>query len=79
MDEIHRGHDTVVHVKSAISSRIRALPLFWTILATPVFAGDLVQTFKLTELFGGRKVDFVEVDFLNPRMKRAALENAEEL
>jgi len=34
---------------------------------------------ELTELFGGRKVDLVEPEFLNPRMKRAALENAEEV
>jgi uncharacterized protein len=34
---------------------------------------------ELTALFGGRKIDLVEVEFLNPRMKRAALEGAEEL
>ena len=34
---------------------------------------------ELTELFGGRKIDLVEPEFLNPRMKRAALENAEEV
>jgi predicted nucleotidyltransferase len=34
---------------------------------------------ELTELFGGRKVELVEPEFLNPRMKRAALANAEEV
>ena len=34
---------------------------------------------ELTELFGGRKIDLVEVEFLNPRMKRHVLEHTEEL
>jgi predicted nucleotidyltransferase len=34
---------------------------------------------ELADLFGGRKIDLVEVEFLNPRMKRAALEHAEDL
>lgn len=34
---------------------------------------------ELTELFGGRKVDLVEVEFLNPRMQRHVLEHTEEL
>jgi len=34
---------------------------------------------ELTELFGGRKIDLVEVEFLNPRMKRHVLEQTEEL
>lgn len=34
---------------------------------------------ELEALFGGRKVDLVEVEFLNPRMKRAVLSHTEEL
>lgn len=34
---------------------------------------------ELEELFGGRKIDLVEVEFLNPRMKRRILEHTEEL
>ena len=34
---------------------------------------------ELRQLFGGRKVDLVEVEFLRPRMKQAALDAAEEL
>ncbi len=34
---------------------------------------------ELEELFGGRKIDLVEVEFLNPRMKRLILEHTEEL
>ena len=34
---------------------------------------------ELTELFGGRKIDLVEVEFLNPRMKHHVLEQTEEL
>ena len=34
---------------------------------------------ELTELFGGRKIDLVEVEFLNPHMKRHVLEQTEEL
>ena len=34
---------------------------------------------ELEELFGGRKIDLVEVEFLNPRMKRHVLEHTEEL
>jgi predicted nucleotidyltransferase len=34
---------------------------------------------ELSELFGGREVDLVEPEFLNPRMRRVALESAEEI
>lgn len=34
---------------------------------------------ELEKLFGGRRVDLVEPQFLNPRMKRAALAEAEEI
>ena len=41
------------------------------------------QTYKiydeLERLFGGRKIDLVEVEFLNPRMKRHVLEHTGEL
>jgi len=41
---------------------------------------DILPIFdELSELFGGRRIDLVEVEFLNPRMKRAALEHAEYL
>ena len=41
---------------------------------------DIIPLFdELTELFGGRRIDLVEVAFLNPRMKRAVLAEAEEL
>lgn len=34
---------------------------------------------ELTELFGGRKIDLVEPEFLNPHMRRHVLEHTEEL
>jgi predicted nucleotidyltransferase len=34
---------------------------------------------ELSRLFGGREVDLVEPEFLNPRMRRVALESAEEV
>jgi uncharacterized protein len=34
---------------------------------------------ELSALFGGRRIDLVEERFLNPRMRRAALADAEEL
>jgi len=34
---------------------------------------------ELTELFGGRKIDLVEVEFLHPRMKGYVLSHTEEL
>jgi len=34
---------------------------------------------ELEELFGGRRVDLVEPEFLSPRLKRYVLENVEEL
>jgi len=34
---------------------------------------------ELSELFGGRGLDLVEPEFLNPRMKRALLSHTEEL
>ncbi len=34
---------------------------------------------ELAELFGGREVDLVEVEFLNPRMKSHVLSHTEEL
>jgi len=34
---------------------------------------------ELTALFGGREIDLVELEFLNPRMKSAALAQTEEL
>ena len=34
---------------------------------------------ELTELFGGRKVELVEPEFLNPRMKQLVLSHTEEL
>lgn len=34
---------------------------------------------ELTELFGGRKIDLVEVEFLHPRMKGHVLSHTEEL
>jgi len=34
---------------------------------------------ELTALFGGRKIDLVEPEFLNPRMRRHVLERTEEL
>ncbi|MEI6451443.1 MAG: nucleotidyltransferase domain-containing protein [Actinomycetes bacterium] len=34
---------------------------------------------ELSELFGGHTIDLVEVEFLNPRMKRALQRDAEEL
>jgi len=41
---------------------------------------DVLPIFdELEALFGGRKVDLVEAEFLNPRMKRAALVDAEEV
>lgn len=34
---------------------------------------------ELSELFGGRKIDLVEPEFLNPHMRRHVLANVEEL
>ena len=34
---------------------------------------------ELEALFGGRKVDLVEVEFLNPYMKKALQQDVEEL
>jgi hypothetical protein len=34
---------------------------------------------ELTELFGGHKIDLVEVEFLHPRMKAHVLSHTEEL
>jgi predicted nucleotidyltransferase len=34
---------------------------------------------ELTELFGGRKIDLVEPEFLSPHMRRHVLEHTEEL
>jgi uncharacterized protein len=34
---------------------------------------------ELTALFGGRKIDLVEPEFLSPRMRRHILEHTEEL
>lgn len=41
---------------------------------------DILPIFEeLTALFGGRTIDLVEVEFLNPRMKRAVQRDTEEL
>lgn len=41
---------------------------------------DILPIFdELAELFGGRTIDLVEVEFLNSRMRRHVLEHTEEL
>jgi len=47
----------------------------------PDFEGKRIYKIydELEALFGGRKVDLVEPEFLNPRMKRAALADAVEV
>ena len=41
---------------------------------------DILPIFdELAELFGGRTIDLVEVEFLNPRMKKALQRDVEEL
>ncbi|HJW75384.1 MAG TPA: nucleotidyltransferase domain-containing protein [Thermoleophilia bacterium] len=41
---------------------------------------DILPIFdELAVLFGGHRIDLVEVEFLNPRMKKALQRNVEEL
>lgn len=59
---------------------VKRLALFGSVLRDDFEGHRIYEIYdELTELFGGRKVDLVEVEFLNPRMKRHVLEQTEEL
>ena len=59
---------------------VKRLALFGSVLRDD-FEGKRIYNIydELTALFGGRKIDLVEPEFLSPRMRRHILEHTEEL